>query len=175
MKKILLSLALAFLLSACSNEESGNIANFNPNPKVGAPATDFLFKDMYGKPFRLTENKGKVVLLYFWRMKCLDCLDSMDSLEALNRAYRDKGLLVVGVGEDNMHSSPIEDVADLFKKKEYSFLPLRDDQGFVSEAYAVLKAPEAFVIDKNGVIASIQKGKTDWMSPENVKFIESLL
>lgn len=174
MRRLVLILLALFTFYGCSNDSTGPTPNYNPDPKVGAEATDFLFRDMDERPFRLSEHKGRVVLLYFWRMKCEECKDAMDSLEALNRKFKDRGLLVVTVGADTMHSAPIEDVRYFLAKHGITAVTLRDDQGFVSEAYNVLKAPRAFVIDRSGKIAAIIDGPADWMSEENVALIERL-
>lgn len=166
----------AFSLSGCSKDNNSKTeANYNPNPRVGAQATDFQFRDIDEKPFRLSGKKGSVVILYFWRMKCEECKESMTSLAGLSRKYKDKGLFVVTVGADTMHSAPINDVREFLGKFGDAFLNIRDDEGFVSEAYDVLRAPEAFIIDKKGVLVSVQNGKTDFLNPDNIKLIESLL
>ncbi|MBI1911813.1 MAG: TlpA family protein disulfide reductase [Deltaproteobacteria bacterium] len=176
MRRIILLVLLVFMITGCSGKNGSKEAEqLNLEPKVGAAATDFLYRDMDEKPFRLSGKKGSVVLLYFWRMKCEDCKDAMKSLEELHLKYKDNGLIVAAVGADTMHSSPINDVREFLSRNKFTFIAMRDDEGFVSEAFGVIQAPVAYVIDKNGVIAAIVKGKTDWMSAENTKLIESLL
>ena len=174
MRRLALILLAFFIFTGCSNDKPGPRPNYNPDPKVGDKATDFLFNDMDEKPFRLSEHKGQVVVLYFWRMKCQECKDAMDSLEALNRKFKDRGLLVVTVGADTMHSAPIEDVRDFLGKHGITGVTLRDDQGFVSEAYNVLRVPKAFVIDRNGSIDTIIAGPVDWTSKDNIALMERL-
>lgn len=174
MRRILL-IILAITLLSCSNEGKKEEVSYIPVNKVGSPATDFLYKDMDGKPFRLSEKKGQAVILYFWRMKCVDCKEDMKTLEALNAKYREKGLLVVAVGADTMHSADVNLVREFLKNSGFNFLNIRDEDGFVSEAYDVLKAPQAFVIDKNGKLAHIQSGRVDWTSPEMIKLVESII
>ena len=154
MKKILVILLLAFVFAGCNKGRDEKASPYRQDLKPGSHAVDFLFKDMDEKPFRLSEEKGKVVVLYFWRMKCEECKVEMMSLESLYKRYKDRGLIVVAVGADTKHSAPIEDVREFLSKSGITYTNLRDDQGFVSEAYNVLKAPQAFVIDKNGAIAA---------------------
>jgi len=174
MKRLVLLLFALLFFYGCSNDTSGPKPNYNPDPKVGDQATDFLFNDMDEKPFRLSEHRGEVVVLYFWRMKCVECKTSMDSLEALNRKFKDRGLLVVTVGADTMHSAPIEDVREFLTSHGISGVALRDDQGFVSEAYNVLRAPKAFIIDRTGTIVSVESGPVDWTSKEKIALMETL-
>lgn len=175
MRRLILIILAAFMLAACSKDGEKQEVEFIPEHRVGAPATDFQYSDMDGKPFRLSEKKGRVVVLYFWRMKCADCKEDMLSLEGLNRKYRDKGLTVVAVGADTMHSAPIGEVREFLAKSAFTFQNIRDDNGYVSEAYDVLKAPKAFVIDKNGNLALIKEGRVDWMGPDITGLVESLL
>ncbi len=176
MRKIFFCFVIAVMLAACSDEGARDkkAASFARDLKAGDAAIDFLYKDMDGRPFRLSEQKGKVVILYFWRMKCAECKAEMESLEALNGRFKDRGLVVVAVGADTMHSSPIGDVRDFLKAKGFTFINIRDSEGFVAEAYSIIFTPHTFVIDGNGVVADVKKVKTDWMSPESVGLIESL-
>lgn len=176
MKKIFLCAVILFALAACSDEGSKKKAVSMPHAlKAGDTAVDFLYKDMDGRPFRLSEQRGRVVILYFWRMKCAECKAEMDSLEALQRRFKDKGLVVVAVGADTMHSAPIGDVRDFLKAKGFTFINMRDSEGYVAEAYSIIFIPHTFVIDGNGAVADVKKVKTDWMSAESVGLIESLI
>ncbi|MDO8427555.1 MAG: TlpA disulfide reductase family protein [Deltaproteobacteria bacterium] len=174
MKKLIAVISLLFVLAACSRDD-GNISNFNPDPKAGGPATDFLYRDIREVPFRLSEKKGNVVILYFWRMKCEECKEELDSLEALNKKYKDNGLIIAAVNADSMHSAPLGEVLEFIEKHGLTFVNMRDDKGFVTEAYNVLKAPQSFIIDKNGTIHTVGKKSLEWMSPENTLMIEGLI
>lgn len=174
MKKLITIMLLLLVFAGCSKDD-GKLANFNPDPKPGDPATDFLYKDMKEKPFRLSERKGSVVILYFWRMKCAECKKELVTLEALNKKYRDKGLVIAAINEDSMHSAPLYDVVEFIDKQGLTFITIRDDNGFVSEAYNVLRAPQAYLIDRNGTIAAIEKKSLDWMGPDSLARMEKLI
>ncbi len=175
MKKIILAISALLILVGCT-ANGGKKADFDTTPIVGHDAKDFLYNDMDNRPFRLSEKKGNVVMIFFWRMKCPDCKVEMKSLDALARKYKDKGLIVVAVGADAINSAPISEVVAFLKKNHYdSWVDLRDDDGFVSEAYGVIIAPETVVVDKSGKVAAVEHGKADWTSPEKIKLIESLL
>lgn len=178
MKKILMALLAFAVLYGCNSggqNENRTKSAYEVDLSAGSPAVDFLFRDMTDKPFRLSENKGKVVLLYFWRMKCEECKTELRAIDALQKKYKEKGLVVVTIGADSMHSASLYEVRQFFDKEGFSFVKLRDEDGFVAEAYSVMRAPEAYVIDRDGIIALVQKGVADWGSPELTGAIEKLL
>ena len=176
MRRLILVVMAVFVLSGCDSGNRNRAKSvYDRELKPGKPAVDFLYPDMEGNQFRLSEKKGSVVILYFWRMKCPECKDGMPSLDALNRRFKDRGLIVVAVGADTMHSAPIGDVREFLEKNRLGFVDIRDDEGFVSEAYQVLRTPHAFIIDKNGMIADVIEGKHDWMGEKTVNGIERLL
>jgi peroxiredoxin len=176
MKKLLTALIAFALLCGCgAKDEDRAKSAYAVDLSAGGQAVDFLFKDMEGKPFRLSESKGKVVLLYFWRMKCEECKIELKAIDGLQKKYGEKGLVAVAVGADSMHSAPLFEVHRFFDKEGFTFVKLRDEDGFVAEAYNVMRAPEAYVIGRDGRIALVQKGTTDWASPEMTAALEKIL
>ncbi|MBE7413900.1 MAG: TlpA family protein disulfide reductase [Deltaproteobacteria bacterium] len=176
MKTILLLVLLAFFATACGErpgKEGGS--PYEPRLAQGSPAIDFLHKDMDGAQFRLSEEKGRVVILYFWRMKCSECREELKSLDWLRRKYRERGLIVAAIGADSMHSAPLFKVREFLDKEGLRFVNIRDEDGFVAEAYRVMRAPEAYIIGKDGRIALVVKGPSDWTGPETSAFLDKLL
>ncbi|HBG45518.1 MAG TPA: hypothetical protein DDW94_00850 [Deltaproteobacteria bacterium] len=175
MKKTLFTmLAICLLAAGCGESAKKDESRYVVNLTAGSPSVDFLYRDMAGKPFRLSEQKGKVVLLYFWRMKCEACKEELKAIEALYRKFRDRGLVVVAVGADSMHSASLYDVSRFMEKEGFTFIKIRDEDGFVAEAYQVMRAPEAYLIDRDGRIAMAQKGSADWAGQVSV-LIDGLL
>jgi peroxiredoxin len=62
---------------------------------------NFTVKDIDGKDVRLSQYKGKVVLLNFWATWCKPCRVEIPALTALYRDYKDKGFVVLGVSVDS--------------------------------------------------------------------------
>ncbi|MBI5234351.1 MAG: TlpA family protein disulfide reductase [Deltaproteobacteria bacterium] len=174
-RKTTLALLVFLVMSACSTEDANMPPTYIQPVEIGLPAPDFLFKDMQGAAFRLSENRDKVVLIFFWRLKCEECTQQMDSLEALHKQYKDTGLEVVAVSAESIYSASLYNLTEFLKARALTFRVLRDEQGFVSEAFQVIKAPAAYIIGKDGVLRAIKQGPQDWQSEENLALIQGLL
>lgn len=64
---------------------------------TGKPAPLFSTKTLEGKPFRLRDLHGKVVLLDFWMVGCPPCVIEIPEFEKLHRKYRAQGLRIIAV------------------------------------------------------------------------------
>src|ERR1700693_2567096 len=67
---------------------------------VGTAAPDFSLTSLEGKEVKLSQFKGKVVLLNFWATWCIPCRSEMPTIELLHREYKDKGLIVLGIDDE---------------------------------------------------------------------------
>jgi thiol-disulfide isomerase/thioredoxin len=97
------ALGLAFLTL-----NSSEVFNFSAHASGGVcPANakpaklNFTLKDFTGKTVKLSDYKGKVILLDFWATWCPPCKAEIPGFVELQEAYRDKGLQVVGVSVDD--------------------------------------------------------------------------
>ena len=72
-------------------------------PAVGKPAPGLVARSFSGELFDLSALRGKVVVLNFWASWCGPCRSEMPLLEALQRDYRDRGVIVIGLSADDRH------------------------------------------------------------------------
>ena len=151
------ALLIGALLAGCSksarNEASNTSSMKADNARKLAP--DFALKDADGKPVRLADYKGKVVLLDFWATWCGPCRIEIPWFTEMERQKKDKGFAVLGVSMDDDGWKAIKPfVAEM--KINYRVL-LGDDQ--VAKDYGGLDAlPTTFLIDRNGKIADVHVG-----------------
>lgn len=97
---------------------------------------------------------GKVVLLDFWASWCGPCKKSFPELEKLHRAFKDRGLVVLGVSVDR-------DAAAMRKFLEshvVSFPVVRDRDQVLVGAAGIESMPTSFLIDRSGKIRSVHNG-----------------
>ena len=100
MKQLLLAVMVMMTASvqAQQTEEGDLDAKYATElVKVGSVAPDFTMQTIDGKPFSLSELKGRVVVLDFWASWCPDCRKEAPAVVELYKKYSDKGVAFVGV------------------------------------------------------------------------------
>jgi len=122
--------------------------------RVGAPAPDFTLMDGEGQPWRLSDQRGEVVVLLFYPGdETPICTKQMCSVRDRWDDYAATGALVVGISTDSVESHK--------KFAEHHGLPMRllaDTDGGVSKAYGARSllpgrtARSVFVIDADGIL-----------------------
>jgi len=125
------------------------------SPLVGRPAAAFTLSTLDGQPLSLADQRGKVIVVNFWASWCQPaCYDEAPVLERSWRAYRDRGVIVVGVDVQDTVDAARKFVSDF----SLSFPNVRDVGGKVSIDYGVYGVPETFFIDRKGVIRAKHVG-----------------
>ena len=111
-------------------------------------ALDFTLKDLDGRNVRLSDYKGKTILLYFMATWCPECRTTISHLKEIYSLYNDKGLVLL-----NINVMESREKASAFSKK-YSlpFPTLLDGEGKVYQSYGVVGVPLKALIDLNGRI-----------------------
>ena len=143
----------------------------NPQPLVygqskGKDAPDFALKDLDGKQVKLSDFRGKAVLLNFWATWCGPCQVEMPWFVDFQKQYGPQGLEIIGVALDDSGKDEIEK----FAKKmgvNYTVLQGQDDVG---DAYGAVGLPTTFYIDRNGQIVDSASGLVSRSeSEDNIK------
>jgi cytochrome c biogenesis protein CcmG/thiol:disulfide interchange protein DsbE len=143
-----LAVSLALLFSGCSGSPSGTASAKTIRGRK--PAPDFTLKDANGNSVKLSDFRGKVVLLNFWATWCGPCALEIPWFVEFQQQLKSRGLEVVGVSMDEEGWSAIKPfIAE--HKVNYRIL-LGDDS--VSQLYGgVDSLPTTFIIDREGRIA----------------------
>ena len=125
-----------------------------PSPLVGRPAAPFALRSFDGMPVTLESLKGRVVVLNFWASWCYPaCYEEAPALERAWRAYRDRGVAVIGVAIVGIAIQDKEEASRRFISDfSLSFPNAPDPDGKVSVDYGVHGVPETFFIDRTGRI-----------------------
>jgi thiol-disulfide isomerase/thioredoxin len=123
-------------------------------PKVGAQAPDFTLTGLDGTPVRLSDFRGKTVLLNFWATWCGPCRKEFPELVNLSQQEGDRGLVVLAVDV----SESRDDVARFAQELGVTFPIVLDSESTVAHSYRLVGLPTSFFVDGGGVVRAQQLG-----------------
>jgi cytochrome c biogenesis protein CcmG/thiol:disulfide interchange protein DsbE len=141
-----------------------------PSPLIGKPAAAFALRTFEGAPVSLEALRGRVIVLNFWASWCYPaCYEEAPALERAWRAYRDRGVVLVGINIQDKE----EPARRFLAQFGHTFPNAPDPAGRVSVDYGVYGVPETFFIDRAGRVRGKHVGAvTDALLK---KHIEALL
>jgi thiol-disulfide isomerase/thioredoxin len=115
-------------------------------------------KTLDGKPFDISQYKGKVVVVDFWATWCGPCRAELPNLKAVYEKYHSRGLEVVGVSLDNSK----EDLANFLKANDLPWKILVSTEpnrsGFdnpIADQYGISGIPTVFLMNRDGKVVSL--------------------
>lgn len=118
------------------------------------PAPDFTLKNNAGENVRLSEQRGKVVMLNFWASWCGPCRKEMPLLDDMYKRFNKAGFELYGVNVEQNSG----DAEKLLKELNTGFPILWDGDSKVSKLYQVNAMPTTIMIDKDGKIRYVNRG-----------------
>jgi thiol-disulfide isomerase/thioredoxin len=138
-------------------------------PKVGQPSPEIAMKDVNGNLKKLSDLKGKVVLIDFWASWCGPCRKTMPALGSLYKQYKGKGFEIYGISID-------DDKADWKKAiaaDKITWLQVSEPGGWngpTATAWNLEQIPASFLLDKDGKVLAVDP------SPQEInKYLKKLL
>ncbi len=143
-----------------------------PSRPVIFPAPEFSLPTLSGKSVRLSDLRGKVVLLNFWATWCVPCRTEMPAIEELYQRQKDRGLEVVAVNLDKLSTAGVE---AFVKEVAVTFPVVLDPSWSTALAYRVLGLPTTYLIDRAGNVVVREVGERDWNDAVSQMAVEGLL
>jgi len=133
-------------------ERIQNNASYTNRLQPGNPAPEIIMKGNNGDDFKLSELKGKIVLLHFWASWCTDYRRDFDQLHRIAQTFGPEGLDMVSVSFDNKKYQWMQAIRfDFMKWTQLSDLLYPDSP--LQKLYAVGDhLPTYYLIDRNGLI-----------------------
>jgi peroxiredoxin len=134
--------------------------------QAGAEAPGFTVSDIKGNSYRLSDLKGKIIVLNFWFTSCVPCINEMPELNKLNEKYKDNpGIVFIAITYD-----PDERVKDFLAKRVFNY-PVVTGQKALIERYGISSYPTNIIVDKSGHVAFSLTA----YSPDNVKKLDAAI
>jgi peroxiredoxin len=135
----------------------------------GHPEKDFQFT-LDGKEVKLSDFRGKVVVLNFWATWCPPCVEEASSFNQLQKRIRPLGETVLGVSLDDDPDA----YSNFLKTYNIDFPTFRDTSKKIAADYGTSMYPETYIIDRQGRIDRKIIGPQDWTNPEMLAYLASL-
>ena len=141
------------------------------NLEVGSESPDFSAADMQGRQFTLSELlDSRVVVLDFWATWCGPCLLAMPGLQEVHEEFSGRGveILAVNLGED------LEQIEGFLDENGYTFPVVADEDLAIAELFGVSGIPAQVVVNREGLVESIQVGYSPGIGDDLRQLLERL-
>lgn len=128
-----------------------------------AGATGFEFNDMQGRAQRLSDYKGKWVLVNFWATWCPPCLEEIPDLVDMYNSHKTGNIAVIGVAM----SSSAASVRAFAKQMEISYPIVLGSDRIAAQIGRIDALPTSYLYDPSGKLVSYQEGMITREAVEN--------
>jgi peroxiredoxin len=156
MKQILVFFLTLILNTTISNSQDKKVYDDGYLVRVGDSAPDFTIKEAGGRTYKLSDLRGKIVMLQFTASWCSVCRTEMPFIEKdIWQVKKDAGLVVIGIDRDE----PVEKVIQFRKDVKITY-PLAMDPG--ADIFGLFAQKEAgvtrnVIIDRSGKIVFLTR------------------
>ncbi len=137
--------------------------------EAGDRAPDFTVTADNGQAVSVSQFGGKLLVLNFWASWCPPCVEETTSLSAFAEQYKNKGVVVLAVSVDR----DVQAYRKFIERFHPAFLTARDLK--IHQDYGTFVYPETYVIDASGRVLRKYAEAKNWMDPQTVADINSLL
>ncbi|MDN8587460.1 redoxin domain-containing protein [Paenibacillus sp. 11B] len=154
---ITILIGIAALLTAAWAIYQGNLSSDTQRIgaiEIGAVAPEFTAVNSAGEQVKLSDYRGKVVMINFWASWCTPCVREMPMINQIAQTYQeDVQTLFVNVGEAK------GTIREFMNKQQFDFPVIIDVTGKVSGLYRITGLPATMIIDQEGMFSHILLGE----------------
>lgn len=167
--------AAASKLPAIAAAARGEVAAFSPR-KSARPMTDISFQDRGGSPKKLSDFRGKSVLLNLWATWCVPCREEMPSLDRLQTQAGGSDFEVVAVNIDTARLEKRQQFLNEIGVRSLAFYadPTADVFQVLKRAGMVVGLPTSILIDPEGCEVGAMAGGAAWDSDDAKRLVAAL-
>lgn len=144
----------ALVLAAVLSTQAGE--GLAQAPEEGDRAPEFTLRTLEGSATRLSQYRGRAVIVNFWASWCEPCRVELPEIVAVYHANRERGLVVLAVNLTDQERK--KDVGAFVRATGIPFPVLLDDRGRVRERYGLVAVPTTLFIDSAGTVRRIHPG-----------------
>lgn len=166
----LAAFCLALLLSTATSAQPD--PNEQGKDLVGKPAPDFSLQGTDGKEWKLSDLKGKKVVLLDFGSTCYTCQVIGKELEKIHKDYKGKPVQFLTVC---VNGSPAEELKGYAEWLEITYPVLADRQLKAADAYGLWRIPFTVIVDMQGVVRWVHTGHPDDYKQQVREQIDALL
>ena len=111
---------------------------------------EFTVSSIEGDVYKLSDMKGKYVLLEFWATWCSPCVKDLPNVQNIRDKYSSEELVILGISRD----FDINDLREFIEEKHYTFINIHDKENEMASLFNVSGIPMNFLINPEGKIVS---------------------
>jgi thiol-disulfide isomerase/thioredoxin len=157
------ALAIGLLFGLASTAQTGEPSRVEikvADANRTAPEITGITHWLNSAPLKLTDLRGKVVLVDFWTFGCINCVNTLPHLTRLQERYKDKGLVIIGVHSPEFaFERSTANVTAAIKRHGITY-PVAQDNNFATwNAYRNRFWPAQYIVDKSGKIVFEHAGE----------------
>ena len=175
--KVIVFVSIGSVLSACSASQQAGSNGVSTNqagpkssdgktsvyPPLATALADAELENLDGTKTKISDRKGKVLLLNIWGIWCGPCRAEMPHLVELQQKYGEKGFEIVGlnIGDQNMAPENVDAIKDFSEKMKLNYTIVRSSRATTEQFYKVTKqqvVPQTLLVDREGHLRGVFVG-----------------
>ena len=165
-------LTLVLLVATSLPFTAGAVGEFGPSGEewIGKPAPEIASGEWINSaPLRISDLKGKVLLLEFWTFGCYNCRNTLPYVKEWHKEFSREQVQVIGVHTPEFEREKLlSNVQRNVKDLGIEYAVVTDNNYETWEAYNQRYWPVMYVIDKKGIIRDVQIGEGGYQRLENL-------
>jgi len=151
-----------------AKEKAGEDVNVPVGIQQGNLAPDFELKTMDGETMKLSDFRGKKLIVNLWATWCPPCRAEMPDMQKFYEENKNKGIEILSVNLTASEQQP-ENIDKFIEEFGITFPVVLDEKNSVADHYQVVSIPTSYIIDSRGVI------QQKIIGPMNKEMMEELV